>query len=304
MTQFSLNTKKAEITCDVTESWFQLIFVQFKCGKTFEQEVTKKLGVMEEQIENLESAVSGSLGFAGIGQLESSIKASTAKSVKFEKSQTVKQKIKFKTPEKGRYICNLFQKKKVFNFNVKEYKLFGHRPHKIKIELWLDEIRDESTMYEYDPECDKQLAPEAPPDGYIDLVMQGGKYTMSVPYRFVENGIKFDSLGLGTTASPVALLYKRTHIDATLLPEHAKSFVETKTPQLDAMFVPSDIVDGILPQVQPQFQIMREPGIPLGGNWQPNFTVYTEPTTPYRYQNIQTAWSGLMNLPLIDLEKF
>lgn len=305
MKQFKISLKKnAFITCTMEDSWEQLLSIQLKCGKEFQREVNRKVGVMQEHIEDLEATLKGSFGFKGISQLESSIKAATTTSVKFEKMQEVKQSIKFKTPEKGRYVCCLFQKKQIFDFKITEYRWFRDVPWHFRIERWLNEYRDDSRRYEYDPDCDKTIIPSPPPDGVVDLVLEGGNFTLSAPYRISEGGVEFINLGLRANVDPTILTYKRTRISSEMLSEHARVFAGITKPHVDAMIFPTNVVSGIIPAVRPEVQFMREEMRPVVGELPIGRIPSIEPPIEtFFYQNMKEIWRGKSAFPLVNMIK-
>lgn len=244
MGQFTIPSKKALIICTMEDSWEQVLSLQLKCGTEYNCEVSRKIGVIREHIECLEATLKGSLGFRGIGELESSIKAATTMSVKFEEMQEIKESFKFTAPEKGRYVCCFFQKKQIFDFKITEYRWFRDVPLHFKIERSLMEYRDDSRRCEYDPDCDETITLPPPPDGVIDLALKGGNLTVSAPYRISKGGVEFINLGLRADVDPTNLTFKRTRISSELLSEPARVFARITEPHVDAMFYPTTLTPG------------------------------------------------------------
>jgi hypothetical protein len=304
MSQFTIPSKKAHIICTMEDSWEQVLSLQLKCGAGYECEVNRKIGVIREHIECLEATLKGSLGFKGISELESSIKAATTTSVKFEEMKEIKEKFNFKAPEKGRYVCCLFQKKQIFDFKITEYRLFRDVPLHFKIDRLLMEYRDDSRRCEYDPDCDETITPPPPPDGVVDLVLKGGNLTVSAPYRISEAGVEFINMGLRADVDPTNLTFKRTRISSEMLSEPARLFARITEPHVDAMFFPASVVSGIIPSVRPGFKVVREEEGTLVGKFPTRHSPSVEARIePFLYPNVKEIWRGLKDFPLVSMEK-
>lgn len=297
--------------CTLEDTWEQLLSLQLKCGKTFERKVRRKIGVVREHIEDFEATLKGSLGFKGIAEVESLVKAATATSVKFEEMQEVEESITINAPEYGRHVCCFFQKKQIYDFEIREYGFFRDIPRHFRIERWLDEYRDDSRRYEYDPDCGGTMRPTSQPDGVIDLVLKGGNLTVSAPYRISETGVEFMNLGLRTDEDPTTLTFKRTRLSSEMLSEAARLFAGITETHVDAIFFPrltnysESAVRGLIPSVRLGAKAGPTKGVTIAGRLPLHAISKSEDlfVEPLSYQNVREVWRGMKAFPLVNLKK-
>lgn len=241
MNRFSIPVKKGEyFSCGMEEIWEQVLSRPLRCGQKFKRTVRRKTGVLQEQREDLEATIKGSFGIKGLAQLESAIQAGTGASVKFEEYKEVEETIEVAAPEYGRYVLCYFQKKQLFNFEGRDSKFFyWGDPLYLTVQRWVDEYRDESKRYEVDPACGGPGTLLPPPDGILDIVVEGGKLTIATPYRIKENGIEFDGLGLRADVDLLDIMSARTRLPLKALPEATRQLSGIKDEQVDAIVMQS-----------------------------------------------------------------
>lgn len=255
MNCFSIPIVKGEyFSCKMAEGWEQVLSRPLRCGQKFKRTVRRKTGVLQEQREDLEATIKGSFGIKGLVQLESAIQAGTGASIRFEEYKEVEETIEVAAPEHGRYELCYFQKKQVFNFEGRDSKFFSwSAPWYLTVHRWVDEYRDESRRYEFDPACGGAGSQPHPPDGVLDIVVEGGKLTIATPYRIKENGIEFEELGLRADAELLDIMSSKTQLSLKALPEVARQLSGIKHPQVNAIVMQSAGSVGASESLQPEF---------------------------------------------------
>ena len=326
---FQIPIKKGEyFSCDMEEVWEQVLSRPLRCGQKFKRTVRRKTGVLQEQREDLEATIKGSFGIKGLAQLESAIQAGTGASIKFEEYKEVEETIEVAAPEYGRYVLCYFQKKQLFNFEGRDSKYFRGNPLYLTVQRWVDEYRDESRRYEVDPACGGPGDPLPPPDGILDIVMEGGKLTIATPYRIKENGIEFDGLGLRADVDLLDIMSSRTRLPLKALPEATRQLTGIRHKQVDAIVMQSvgSVGAGEPSQYEfcfpSAFEVSKHlvPSLPPGGIDNEYVISKKQLITPmevtssfpqtfakkfyktFKVPDIKRMWSAIEGLPLVSMK--
>lgn len=217
------------LKCKIFEKWVEKLARSLNCGRSRELTFKKTVGVTITHREELEAAISSSLG-KGVAELKSEIRSKSGIEISFEVTEEQEETFTVTAPKCGRTTFQAYQLLRLYKFTYRDNRSAFRRffsPLKKApkgFEEWLNQVYDASDTDEVDPDClamhpECGRTPVTPPDGFVNLVFD--KFGLLTSYRVGEEGILLTKVNATVPTKNIEdLLSSNVTFDRNLIPPY------------------------------------------------------------------------------------
>ncbi|MFC1679686.1 PleD family two-component system response regulator [Elusimicrobiota bacterium] len=160
---------KAQLHCKVVEKWQKIFSVVLKCGSEATRSLSRQTGISLTDRKELETTLTGSLGFKGIAQFGSEVTGKIGREITLHEVRTTKDDFTFRAPKCGYLAVLLFQLKRRIHLKYVGQRLLGPDTWEKTIEEWVDDFYELPRRAAIYDECGCTGTPDPRPDGQMQL---------------------------------------------------------------------------------------------------------------------------------------
>jgi len=233
---------RATLTCNVIEKWECILDRTLKCGNKLKHKITRTVGITKSHKESLDREIIGSLGFSGIAEFRSNVRAQTTEQYQFEDMYQEENEYSFESPKCGKLRILIYQLTRLFQFEYIDTRWIHGDEWKREIKEWLPKIRDESKLSKNDPSCGCDENFDTGIDGLLFIDM--GRIQILEGYK-QERG---DVIHLNRLNQSLSVEYEMwpyefsRELKQETVPLHLLFLAFEESEVLKAQFTPVDIV--------------------------------------------------------------